>query len=171
MPSTAAMRLSASIGPCRRAQVRQQSADRRFRRQQPLGSSGSGRVPTACSTCGGALAIHSPTASSDLAPARLGEGAGRAATGRTPDPRADHGRNTSHPVTQTKDWRRRAMRRRAVDDQGPLPAVSLYRRLRITPSELTDHHEPYVSQLRRSLVSRPSSRGGSVGGSSKSTLI
>ncbi|SPF00234.1 putative DMT superfamily transporter inner membrane protein [Streptomyces sp. MA5143a] len=34
----------------------------------------------------------------------LNEGAGRAsATGRTPDPGADHGLNTWHPVTQTKD--------------------------------------------------------------------
>nr|WP_189941633.1 EamA family transporter [Streptomyces aurantiogriseus] len=32
-----------------------------------------------------------------------GEGAGRAAARRTPDPSAGHGRNTSHPATQTKD--------------------------------------------------------------------
>lgn len=43
-----------------------------------------------------------------------GDGAGRAATRRAPGPSVGHGRDTSRPATQTKDCRRRTMRRQAV---------------------------------------------------------
>ncbi|MET8438682.1 hypothetical protein ABZV61_39495 [Streptomyces sp900116325] len=54
----------------------QQSPNRRFRGQGPLGGgSGSSRAPTCSSTWGGASAIHSPTARSDVAPANTAQAA------------------------------------------------------------------------------------------------